>query len=1244
MFPRHQLHHHGEGRHKQHAGPGQQQSSLGSVAEDAPAPMTELPAVVLQRLSKVSDGGDTSDVFSMSALVDEEESCRVVIERDEQLGRIREYTDFHDQEARIRKAEMGEVRSCDRDTAPPTRLFDMVPRGMTPTPPEAVYLTAHAPSTPSQQEQRVTRGSHPPSNSFDRTLIDFNSAVSGGEGCPRTRCMSVGRDAPQPLGAGDCGACVVLSPVSPEASQMGHLQFENTRMAMELQENRRVVQQLHESLLEAREALSRRVHIEDDRDCAASKEASCRQQGLLSSALRDAPAQPPLVSSKALFSSSSSTLSVAADSTAMFTKQDRLPPCASSRPSDACAGGGFLYSNWNLFDVAEFFWALQVAPPPSTLHDECPYRDHCHASTASLRSLPEGIDESAFLSGAYGATDRAVERLPLSPSVEQSAQPQGSRYHLGHTHQPQHAAVTEEEAALACESAWVNSNYYCYNIMSEMSSLRVVHSLDEVGTGGGTTSPTMNEEEMTRKLLDHTPTTASPLSGSFRGYDAFRSGRPLYNISAAVTPRPVFEGALASVRLQSSPESAAVWVGGLCSPAARRYVLPYLQRLWVTSVLRHLLLFLLVTLTCILVFIPGIVLCTVNVFEATNDEDFYALRNRFGRSAMLVAARLDACTVVCFAFFGVVCLMGGRWQRGPSAHTKAQEKDTERAAEVEVPPVALAAAFAAMTRRRPRDILGEMSAGTLVHLMLCTGTGLMFLGAILFREGCRNVILALAVLGEACYGAGEALLLGGLSTVVSAEVGLAAGVNVSAQILLLAWLAVNAFGFFVLPKLNYYVYITRVIVDALVYVTGFIGAFVFGVVMLCPPDLIGRAVRANSKDITPRKLWSAARHDVSSRFFLRTLTVGLLTAAVMLLMCCGFAAFIPTQAVTAAVSESRKSREFMGTHTGHDATGATESLIGDQDSWTAQQRNAPVLLFTYALVTMPLCFIPRLASLINQCCPVSLLTTFLCAMWMVSTGASWVPVLGLDALATSSTSKKGGETDIVVPAVLSWCRGLWVWLARHHFLNPSMGLCGFATGAIYTIVVSSLLRSMANGGVRLPVMHPSRWRMTVSERDHTAATAAAGFTSEATPLLGSAECRGGHQKAKAAKAVEFHGMATGLDAPIAATATLAQEKSNARPDEMQRCVQMQLRGGPTVMTALACILTVVVLLVCVAVMTTTSVLLTDRDESPVYGNRLLPGVTLDEHLVVKSILTCVLAAAMIVQWVEVCHGFGCRCV
>ncbi|CAJ1986591.1 hypothetical protein conserved [Leishmania donovani] len=1222
-----------------------QQSSLGAI-EDAPASEPRSTTVVVQQPSPVSGGGTDDDSY-MSVLADEEDSYRLVIEHDEHLKRIRAYRDFHDQLACMKRAAAGEV---DRDSSvTPKRVFDTSAISTAPTSPE-VPPTTRAPPTPSQQKQSAALGSHPSITPLVRTPTNRGDAFPGSENhlAAPLMCMERGASPSRPHKAAD-------------AKEVSRLQAENARMAVELQASQEAVQRLHDSLLEARGALLHRVRLEA-KDGAVGQVASERQQHsfLAATGACEAAAQhatssrSPLATPTAVFSPSNSKLPAPATSVPAAASssvgRDHPPPKALLRsPANDLSDGGVgalcPHPSTKRLGVAEFFWALQVAPPPSTRQGGCIYGDRCQASAASLRRPPEMADEDIPLGGAYGATSRPVERVS-SASAEKPPPHHVSRYHLDHWHNPRQRQGAETEAvALACESAWLNSDYYCYHIKEEMSSLRVVSSPDEAVDGSGSAVPAMNDNEVGRRLPHHIPAAASPPLAEDN--TPLSSPTP-HSTPVATAQWSVLEGTVTSVWSPAKTRSAAMLAGIVSSPAERCYWLPYLQRLWVTSVLRHLLLFFLVTAICVLLFIPGVVLATVNVFEAAEGEDFYALHNRFGRSAMLVAARLDACTLVLFAFFGALCMINHRQQPKSLASVDAQQEEAETAAAVSVPAAGSAAPATTAARQPWRSIFSVKSVGAFVHLMLCAGTGLMFWGTVLLREGCRNTNLPLAILGESCYGAGEALLLAGLGTVVSAEVGVAAGVIVSLQILFLSWLIVNVFGFFVLPSLSYYLYITAAMLNALVYVNGFIGALVFSVVMLCPRDLIERAVRASGKDITPRNLWSAARHDVSLCFLLRALTVGLLTAAVVLLMSCGYAVFIPTQAAAAAVAESTKSHELMSTSTGKGsrATEATGSLTTYQDSWATHQRHAPVLLFTYALVTMPMCFIPRLAALINRWCSVPLLTTLLCVMWIISTGASWAPVLGLGALASNSGGKDG-VAIAAVSAVVSWCSGVWLWLAERHILNPCVDACAIATGAIYTVVVSSLLRSMVNAGVLLPVMHPNRWRMAFHERDRHLEAAAARFPSESTPLLEASAQKGCCKNAKAAAAgavcpdTAAAPHAGSANAPTA-TRTHTGEESKTYAEELQRCVRMQLRGGPAVMTVLACTLIMVVLLLCVAVMTTAAVLLIDRAESPVYVNRLLPGVTLDEHLIAKSTLTFVLIAAMLVQWVEVAHRFR-RC-
>ncbi|KAG5506621.1 hypothetical protein JIQ42_06873 [Leishmania sp. Namibia] len=1231
---------------------GHQQQPKSSSAEDAPTLDPRSTTVAAQQPSLVYSGADDDDTASV--LADAEDSYRLVVEYDEHLARIRAYTDFYDKLACAKKAEADGLNR-DRD-AQPRRPLEVFP------PSKALRVldmppTAPAPPTLSQQQQSTALGRHPSPASLERPLA------------------ALGHD-----------ASATRSPKVEDAKQASRLQAENARMAVELQASQEAVQQLHQLLLEAREALPRCFRIEGVKDDAAGEVTSDGQQHPFSAATsageaaaqEDAPIRPSLASCNPVPSPLSISTSPVPGSAPNSSTAEPPPrsdkarqhewlqaPSSPSPPPKALLLGSQSrldsfgisdpspHSSSALFDVAEFFWALQVAPPPSsTVHDGSGYNDHCHVPTASLCSPLGAVEAGTQNGGTYGATTRGVTRLS-SASAEQWASPQVSRYHpRDWHHQRQRPHAGTEEAVLACESAWMSSNYYCYSIMDEMPSLRVVPATDEGTEGIGPAVPALNDDRVARQPFSHISVAALPPSVPSHENSTPLSSPARHSTPAATSPWPVFEGASASLWSRSSPGSAVMLAGGLSSPTARCYRLQYLQRLWVTSVLRHLLLFLLVTLTCVLLFIPNAVLGTVNLFEAANGHDLYALRNRFGHSALLAMARLDACAFIFLSFFGAVGGVGGwqqqqQHQQRSSTSPNAQHGDGEKTAAVEVPSPGSAAPTTTTTETPWRGIFCAKSAGALVHLILCAGAGLVLFGCVVLREGCRDANLSLALLGELCYGAGEALLLCGLGTIVSAEVGVTAGVSVSMQILLLAWLIVNALSSFVFPKLSHYVYIAAGMVDALVYVTVLIGALAFSVLMLSPRDLIDRAVRAHAKDITPRKLWSAARHDVSFGFVLRALTTGLLTAAVVLLMSCGFAVFVPTQAVVMAVAKSIKSRELMGNST-DTGTAATDSLPIYQDRWITHQRRAPVLLFTYALVAMPICFIPRLAFLVNRWCSVPLLTTLLCAMWVISTGASWAPVLSLDASASSSGSK-GRETSSVLPAVLSWCSSVWLRLAKQHFPAPSVDACAAATGVIYIVVVSSLLRSIANAGVPLPVMPPHQWRTAFEERGHKAAAsaaAAARFPSEATPLLAGGARKGkfGHADAPAATA-ESPDTAIPPDAGATKATKVATdlvrvewETHSVHP---QRRVQVQLRGGPADITVLVCILIMLGLLVCVTVMTAAAVLLTSRDESPVYVNRLVPGVTLDEHLIVKSTLTCVLITAMLVQWVEVSRRF-CR--
>ncbi|KAG5485515.1 hypothetical protein LSCM1_07601 [Leishmania martiniquensis] len=1216
--------------------PAEHQSQpMSSTAENAPGLDPRSTTDTAQQPSPVHSSDD--DGSSVGVLADAEDSYRLVVEHDEHLGRVRAYTDFYDQLACMKRTEAGEA-TRDGD-ALPRQNFDMPPISTSPSFSE-VRTTAHAPDTPSQQRQSAALGTCPSPTSLDGMLADL-----GSESCLTAPLASTARSDPQPHYAGDPGASVTFSPKMADAKEVSWLQAENARMTVELQARQEAVQQLQQLLLEAREALLRRVSIEGGEGDAAGAVAWDRQQHPFSAAPSGGEAAAVLEDASSL-----SALHPPPSTGLPLGPKHFLCSFDVGHPST--------HSRSAAFDVAEFFWALRVAPPPllSPLHDGCGHSEDGGVLATFLRSPLEMADERPQTGGVYGATGRAVGKLTLA-SAEQLPSHKVSRYHPhdGWHHHQQRSHAETEEAVLARESAWVNSSYYCYNMMDEISSLRVVPSPDE---DAGRISPAVRAvsgNPLTRPPLSHVSAAALSPSVPAPECSISLSSPTPHSSPAATSPWPVFEGAPGLLWSPSSPESAAMSAGSLSSPTARCYRLQYLRRLWVTSVLRHLLLFLLVALACALLFIPDVVLVTVNVFDAAERENLPALRNRLGYSSLLVLARLDACALASLLLCGVVLWISG-WQQEQQTATSAiaQQEDVEKAAAVAVPAAKSAAPTTATTTKKLwHRIFSVNSVGALVHLILCAGTGLMFCGCILLREGGRNASLSLALLGETFYGAGEALLLGGLGTIVSAEVGVAAGVSVSLQILLMAWLIVNAFSSFVLPKLNLYVYIAAGMVDALVYVAGFIGALVFSVLMLCPRDLVDRAARAHAEDITPRKLWSAARYDVSLGFFLRALTVALLTAAVVLLMSCGFAVFIPTQAAVMAVTASAKSRELMGNSTGT-GTGTTGSLAIYQDHWITQQRRAPVLLFTYALLAMPMCFTPRLASLISRWCPVPLLTTLLCIVWVVSTGASWAPVLDLDASPSTSgassgvsSGSKNGGAFTVLSAVLSWCGRTSIRLATRHAPTPSTDVCGAATGVVYTVVVSSLLRSMANAGVALPVMHLNRRRMVVHEWDCKAAAAVAAaaamrLPSEATPLLvvGARKGKRGNADTAAAEA-EPTDMAAALDtastrAPMP-MASLALEGWKTPSEDLQRCPRTQLRGGPAVMTVLACMLIMVVLLVCVTVMTIAAVLLTSRDESPVYANPLLPGVTLDAHLILKSTLTCVLIAAMLVQWVEVSH-------
>jgi hypothetical protein len=1161
----------------------------------------------------------------LSVLLDEEDSYRLVWEHDEHLARIRAYTDFYDMLALLKRAgrtaaaagEEGELNSPNPH-APPS---------LDRTPTNVGDLTLHSAS------RQPT-----PFTSIDRETILATAA---------------------PPGAYESSWGGLTAPGVIDPRLISRLEAEKGRLAQELLASQNTIQQLQASLQEARQtrAWQRPGEGKDEeaRLCDGSVDAAdvAPLQGPSRLLLRPPLASPSSLSS--LTNSASREHSNAAPSgppaataTETRTTQQRadgdecdeleepershtqqfVPPPSMSPPAQPSHSHSRPLSpslqrsvhaspaGAKPIDVSDFFWTLQVAPPPDDLHERCAHPEHCHAASMLLRSPPEGGGSGHR---SYGATANAAASST--------------------------AAACEEAVALACESAWVDSSFYCYNIMEEMSCLRVVRSWEDVADSATTRNPLaqMTEDEVTQRLLDRTPGT-TPAAQSLQ---FFPTGSAAEVPSAASTSDAATATAAAAMTFggYGNVVSAQVF-----SASSQRYCLPYLQRLWVTSVLRQYLLFLLLTISCVLLLIPGMMIGAINVFEAAAGDDFYATRNRFGRSALLIVARLGSCCLVLLLFFGFICAESGRRHAAAvaaasaSASAKASPESASNSTNRKATPLpagdsdnantssAAAAAAAAspppptITTRRPTPI------GTLVHVVLCFGAALVFAGSLAFHRSCAARSLPFALLSMALYGAGEAFLLGGIGTIMSAEVGVAAGVNISLQILLSNWLLVNAFGLFVVPKLSYYVYSPSQLLRSLVFTAGTICAFVFGLVMLCPRDLIERAARAHAKFLSPHKLLSAARHDISLCFYLRALTVGLLTAGMVLVLLAGAAIFVPSQAEAASVSESMKSKELMGTGSGKRNTADTATDAGliasSIDRWSSQQRHAPVYVFFFALLLVPLCFIPRLAAVINRWCPVVVMTTLLCLMWAVSTASSWATVLGLSPVSTTNNDKdKEGRL---------WTT--WIWTGEHHLFNPSTQLCGVATGVMYTIVVSSLLRAIANAGVQLPILHPARWRMAFHERDdrrhgHTQGSFASGSSS--SPVTESSPLVSGSRKSQEG--------GTGTSDEVEFPAVLTAGNHHYNYDERLRCVRMQLRGGPAMMTVLVALLILIVLVTCVTVAMVVSALLTDRSESPIYVSAVMPEVTWDEHLLVKTVLTCVFAAAMVVQWVEVFHRVCSSC-
>lgn len=1261
---------------------GVEQQQKQATQEPTSVAMTTIAATPTEQPTRLAES-------TISVLFDEEDSYRVVCEHDEHLARIRAYTEFYDTLALLNRANeaaatVGASHSLDRSRQTIGDVNSPNPHAPSSDRTPTDVVDGLAPRSESAQTTPFT--------SMDREAVLASTAPP--EAYDSVICSLWGSAHPADAG-------VVMDP-----RLIGRLETERRRLAQEVLTSQATIQQLQASLQAAREESAAAAQKDKSRNQQQKQQPQKKNGATVETAALQGGARPPLHPHLASLSSLSPLTDpisrvhsatppsdtpvedatceqqqrqqqeqqqqhetdvdqaqpVRSD-TQQFTplppsphpgvsapaaQLDPLPfqqPLRSqqlrrSTPSPRYSGSPqFQHLQQQQqqqpakpIDVSDFFWTLQTAPPPAELHEQCGYPEHCH-STAALRSPAEGggAGNDSIGSGGprnYGAVAATTNSLFQSPLSAQTAAA---------------AASTREEAvALACESAWVDSNFYCYNIMEEMSCLRMVRSWDDVVADENVPAAAvrkplgqMTEEEVTRLLLDRTPALSPaaqslPHHTSSNSLDANSPAVP-WPTSAAVPPA----GASDDTSMTLSGFSNVVSVH-LSSAASQRYRLPYLQRLWVTSVLRQYLLFLLLTIICAVLLLPDMMLGTVNVFEAAEGDDFYATRNRYGRSALLVVARLGSCSLVFLFFFGFVCAEGGRRQVPPTAAPEAlaadpAAKSTERiatppsaaSADAVSGPTSIPPPLSAAHHHAPRS----RSIGTLVHTVLCLGAVLLVVGTLIFSRSCAARSLPFALLGVALYGGGEALVLGGVGTIASAEVGVAAGVNASLQVLLSNWLLVNAFGCFVFPKLSYYVYSPSQLLRSQVYMSATIGAFVFCLVTLSSRDLIERAAHAHAKYLSPRKLLSAARHDVSLCFYLRAATVGLLTAGVMLLLVAGVTVFVPPSAEAASVSESMKSKELMGTGTGKRSTAdnATDAglIAGSIDRWSSQQWHAPVLLFASALFFVPLCFIPRMAAVINRWCPVAILTTLLCLMWSVSTASSWAMVLGLSQ---SLPSKKDAEGRL-------W--RLWIWIGEHHLLNPSIQLCGVVTGVVYTVVVSSLLRSMANAGVQLPVSHPARWHLAFHERERCHrpprhlkdSLSPSSFAAEMSPLVLA------NRKTSEKSGVE------GEASPPSATPTVA----DAYMDERMRCVRMQLRGGPAVMTVLVALLIMIVLTSCVTVVAAAAALLTDRTEKPIYVTAVMPGVTWDEHLLVKTVLTSVVGVAMLVQWVEVFHRFCSSC-
>ncbi|KPI88419.1 hypothetical protein ABL78_2484 [Leptomonas seymouri] len=1176
---------------QQQVGSGQDEVQSGEVHREQPPQAGEQTQTVVITTATSPSPPPLLDESALSVLLDEEDSYRVVWEHDEHLARIRAYTDFFDILALLNHAE-NEMKA-DRGEDPQSDSHAGEISSPNPHAPPADRSTADAGDFTFHSEG----GHKTPFTSVDRELILATA--------PPSSSYDVA-----PIGAID-------------ARLISHLQTEKVRLAHELLASRATIQQLQAALQEAGRLVTAFPDGEQEMQ-QGGLNGDSRLDTVEAAPLQGAthpPLHSPLLSStsrahRATLPSESPLDTAAGVAHAVSDEQQQAAP---ARPSAEKFSpppprrGGPAQPPQKSIAVSDFFWTLRVAPPPSDLHEHCGYPEHCHV-TAALRASQEGVVPTSLSESgpggyrSYGATAAAAaasSRCPCPPT----------------------AATFEDAAALACESAWVESKFYCYNIMEEMSCLRMVRSWEDVA-GDETTSTRlgqMTEEEVTRLLLDRTPATGL----------SFATTPGTQSVQCLVSPVPLDTNApamawptSAAVSTSGTPAAAALFGenGSMVStkdpPASSlRYRLPYLQRLWVTSVLRQYLLFLLLTITCVLLLIPGMMLGTVNVFEAAEGDDFYATHNRFGRSALFVVARLGSCSLIFLLFFGLVCAEGGRRH---ACVTASGSKSSDRAAT----PLPVGASSTVSNSPAPPPPASRPSRssplGTIMHGMLCLGAALLFGGSLLFSRSCAARRLQLALLGMFLYGAGEALLLGSLGTIISSEVGVAAGVNVGLQVLLSSWLLVNAFGSFVVPKLSYDVYSPSQMLVSQVYTAAMIGALVFCLVMLCPRDLIERAAHAHAKFLSPRKLLSAARHDVSLCFYLRALTVGLLTAGVMLILVAGATIFVPPQAEAMSASQSAKSQKLMGTGTGKRSTADTATdaglIAGSIDRWSSQQRHASASLFAFALLLVPLCFIPRLAAVVNRWCPVMMVTTLLCLMWSVSTASSWATVL---ELSPGPSSRKSGQL---------W--SLWIWIGEHYILSPSMQLCGVATGAIYTIVVSSLLRSIANAGVQLPVSHPARWRMAFYERDHSRSKGPlfASSATETSALLAASKTKGEDGDS---------GSCSNNNPDTSAAAEAAPPASSTEEDhyinERMRCVRMQLRGGPAVMTVLVALLIMIVLVSCVLVATVAATLLTDRSKSPVYVSAVMAGVTWDEHLLVKTALAAVFGVAMVVQWVEMLH-------